>query len=619
MEAITGFCITISRVVLGLMMLLISSDVVLRYVFNRPIRGSFELIEFMMVAVVFLGLGYTQVKKGHLSITLLVKSLPENVTSIINTATNLLSGLIFLAIAWQNVLQTMESRATGGTSAVLEIPTFPFYLLVAFGSVLLGLVFLMDFIASLIQVRKKCSAWLLWLLVDAVAVVAIVMIPWIFEWVPWELSRPVVGVLCVILMMVLLFANMPIGPVMALVGFLGFTFLVNWDAALAILGTSPFSTGANQPLSTIPLFVLMGVFCFYSEISTEIYETIRTWLGRLPGGLAMTTVGACTGFAAVSGSSLATTITMGTIALPEMKKNHYSDALACGTIAAGGTFGIMIPPSVPLIIYASLAEESIGKLFMAGIFPGILAAVLYIFTIFVITRLRPEMGPPGVSTSFREKIVSLKGTWGILVLFILVIGGIYLGVFTPTEAAGVGAFGALLLGLFKKKLTQKKILLSLADAAHNTTLLLLMMVGANIFSYFLTMSQIPFLLSETVTSLPVPGVVTMWAILLIYIVLGCIMPIIPIIVLTVPIFLPVVVSLGYDPVWFGIMMVIMAEIGQITPPIGINCITLSGVAQGVQLSTIYRGIGMFLVADIVRMILVFFIPGIALWIPHLMY
>ena len=288
------------------------------------------------------------------------------------------------------------------------------------------------------------------------------------EWLPWDISRPAMGIIGVSLLILLLFSSMPIGPVMALIGFLGFAYLVNLNASLSILSSSPYRSASEHALTTIPLFMLMGLLCFHAELSKDIYRTLRNWMGRLPGGLAMSTVGGCAGFAAVSGSSLATAVTMGTIALPEMRRYKYADSMACGAIAAGGSIGILIPPSIAFIIYASLTEESIGRLFIAGVIPGLMEALFYILTIYILCKIKPEMGPPGPSSTFREKIVSLKDTWGIIVLFVLVIGGIYGGIFTPTEAAGVGAFGALLLGFIKRKMDRKKILDSLAEASRNT-------------------------------------------------------------------------------------------------------------------------------------------------------
>jgi tripartite ATP-independent transporter DctM subunit len=610
--------IVISRIVVALMAGLITLDVVLRYFFNRPIAGSYELIELMMVFVVFLGLAFTQVKKAHLCIDLFVKSLSSETMAGINMLTCLISTGVFGVITWRLFNTTLNEFEVGSISTILSIPLWISYVVTVIGSFVLTLVFITDFLQAVHDVMTKNPHPRAWLIATAVIGVAFATFPLWHNQLPWDLSRPVVGVFGILLMLALLFSKMPIGPVMALVGFLGFAVLVKIDPALSILGTSPFRTAASQSMSTIPLFMLMGLFCYHSELSTDIYTAVRAWMGRFRGGLAMSTVGACAGFAAVSGSSMATAVTMGTIALPEMKKHGYDDGLACGAVASGGSIGILIPPSVPFIIYASLSEQSIGSLFMAGVIPGVLEAILYIFAIYVVCRINPKLGPVGPASTFKEKIVSLKGTWGVLVLFSLVIGGIYFGIFTPTEAAGIGASGALLLGLLKRKLTWEKIMICLADATKNTSILFLMLIGANIFGYFLTMSQIPTLLADFIVGLPISPGFTILAILLVYVVLGGIMPIMPAIILTVPVFLPVVETLGYSPIWFGVLVVTMAEIGQITPPVGINVFVLSSVAKDVDLSKIYKGIFPFLVADVARVILLFFIPALSLWLPSIM-
>jgi len=608
----------IGRGILALMVLLITADVVMRYFFNSPIKGSYELVQFMLSMIVFLGLAFMQTKKGHVSISLLTSKLSSSQRSVIGSATYLLCLITFALVSWRCILQAETLRISNTSSDVLSIPNFPFMYIVAFGSIMICLIFIIDFIRSLDGVLKECEHPWLWFSLDGIFVLLLITIPVWLHWLPIDISRPAMGIIGIVLLILLLFSSMPIGPVMALVGFVGFSYLVNTEASLGILGTSPFRTASNHSLSTIPLFVLMGLLCFHAELSKDVYTTIRNWVGKLPGGLAMSTVGGCAGFAAVSGSSMATAVTMGTLALPEMRRYKYDDGLACGCVAAGGSIGILIPPSIAFIIYAGLTEESIGKLFIAGIIPGLMEAVFYMITIYIMCKIKPELGPPGPSSTWKEKIFSLKDTWGILVLFILVMGGIYGGIFTPTEAAGVGAFGALVLGFIKRKLTRKKILIALADASKNTAMLLFMLIGAHAFSYFLTMTQIPFMLSDFVVGLPVANWVMVWAILFVYIILGCIMPIIPAIVLTIPIFLPVVTGLGYDPIWFGVIVVTMAEMGQITPPVGINVFALSGVAKDVPLGTIFKGIFPFLIADLIRVILVFLIPGLALFLPSLM-
>ena len=332
----------------------------------------------------------------------------------------------------------------------------------------------------------------------------------------------------------------------------------------------------------------------------------------------MATLGGCAGFAAVSGSSLASVATMGTEALPEMKKYNYDDGLATGCIAAGASIGILIPPSIPFVIYAQLTEESVGKLFFAGIIPGILEALLYMLVIYMMCRFNPALGPKAPRASLKEKIISLKGTWGILVLFIIVIGGIYFGIFTPSEAAGIGASGALLLGLVRGRLNWQKISASISATSVTTSMLFLMIIGGDIFSVLLTTSNIPFEIADFVSGLQVPPIFALVLILLVYGLLGFFMPIFLIIILTVPIFLPVVMSLGYSPIWVGVLIVMMGEMGAISPPFGMNAFIIQGVAKTIPLTTIYRGVMPFVFTDIFRVAIVVIFPGLAMYLPALL-
>jgi len=411
---------------------------------------------------------------------------------------------------------------------------------------------------------------------------------------------------------------MPIGFVMALVGFVGFAYLTGFEPALGLLRTVPYRTFADYGMSVIPLFILMGEFCFFAGLSKDLYDTVHNWLGHLRGGLSMATVGACAGFAAVSGSSLATAATMGKVALPEMKRYKYDDRLATGSIAAGGTIGILIPPSVVLIIYGVITEQSIGKLFAAGFIPGILEAVFYMFTIYIICRRNPLMGPPGPSTSLRQKIVSLKNTWVVLLLFVLVIGGLYFGVFSPTEAAGVGAFGAFAFGLARRRLGWQAIKSSLIEAGKTTAMIFIILTGAMILGYFLAVSRLPFELASFIGGLVINRYLILGFILVIYILLGCVMDSLAMILLTVPIFFPLITQLGFNPIWFGILIVRVCEIGLITPPVGLNVYIIKGVAEDVPMHTIFKGIIPFLIADICHVALLVAVPQISLLLPSLM-
>jgi C4-dicarboxylate transporter DctM subunit len=427
-----------------------------------------------------------------------------------------------------------------------------------------------------------------------------------------------IGYIGIALLIVLLFSGIHIGVVMGAIGFLGIACISGWAAGLIVLKTVPFTTFANYSMSVVPLFILMGGFCFYAGISKELYDTVHKWLGHLRGGLAMATVGACAAFAAVSGSSLATAATMGTVALPEMRRYRYDPSLAAGCIAAGGSIGILIPPSVPLIIYGILANESIGKLFMAGIIPGVLEAIFYIITIYILCRLEPAKGPSGSRTGFMEKVTSLKATWGVLLLFIIVIGGIYVGIFSPTEAAGVGACGACIFAMVRRRLDWQNFKASVVGTVKTTSMIFVIFLGAMILGYFLAVTRLPFELAEFVGGLPVNRYVILALILVVYFMLGCIMDSLAMILLTVPIFYPLITALGFDPIWFGIIIVRAAEIGLITPPVGLNVFVISGITKDIPMYTIFKGIIPFIIADICHVILLVTVPQVATFLPGLM-
>jgi tripartite ATP-independent transporter DctM subunit len=426
------------------------------------------------------------------------------------------------------------------------------------------------------------------------------------------------GIIGIALLFLLFASGMPIGFVMALVGWLGYVYLGSLDAGLNILGITFYAGGTSYTLSVIPLFMLMGQFAAHSGLSRDIYQTVEKWVGHRLGGLAMATIGACAGFAAISGSSVATAATMGTVALREMKKYKYGQSLATGTVAAGGTLGILIPPSTTFVFYAILTEQSVGKLFIAGIFPGILLALLFVLTIAIQVRLNPDIAPRGLGSSLREKLISLKGIWGMIVLFIVVMGGIYTGIFTPTEAAGVGAFGAFLFALTKRQMTWKTFLGSLNMTAQTTAMIFIIIISAHIFGYFLAITRIPSELAAYMVELAVSKYIILAVVIILYTILGMFLEGFAILVLTIPIIQPLMVDLGFDPIWFGVVIIIMMEMSLITPPVGVNVFVIKGVAKDVPMYTIFRGIWPFWIAMLVCLIILSIFPQIALLLPDAM-
>jgi tripartite ATP-independent transporter DctM subunit len=426
------------------------------------------------------------------------------------------------------------------------------------------------------------------------------------------------GIIGTGVMLLLMAMRMPIAVAMALPGFIGTIYLMGIKPALTALGTIPFAHSHSYTLTTIPMFVLMGHLVFIAGISGDIFRSFQKWLGQLLGGVAMATIGACAIFAAACGSSLASAATMCSVALPDMEKLKYDRKLVMGTIAAGGTLGILIPPSTSFIIYGILTEQSIGKLFIAGIFPGILLALLFMLTIYFRARINPELAPPTMKVGLREKIVSIKGLWSVLCLFVLVIGGLYAGIFTPTEAAGVGAFGAFVITALRRRLTWEGLIESLASTLRTTCMIFAIIIGAMIFNYFLAVTGVPMAIADFVTGLPLPPLGVLAIILFVYMILGMFMDALAMVIITIPIFLPAIKGMGFDLIWYGVILTITVEMALITPPVGMNVYVLSGVAPHVPLEEIFRGVLIFVIPLILALIILMFFPDIALFLPNMM-
>jgi len=432
------------------------------------------------------------------------------------------------------------------------------------------------------------------------------------------MSPITIGIIGIVVLLVLFVMRMQIGFAMALVGFTGFVALNSFESGFGLLGYEPFNAGKDYAFSVIPLFILMGQFASHSKMGEDIYNMVHHWLGFMPGGLAMATIGACACFAAISGSSLAAVATFGMVALPEMQKHQYSDALATGCIAAGGTLGILIPPSSVLIFYGILTEQNIGTLFIAGFVPGVFLSLLFIAMIYGMCKFNPALGKPGPRYTMREKVYSLKHTWSILLLFLLVIGGLYAGWFTPTEAAGIGAFGAFLITILKRRLTWDRLFASLKDTCQTTAMIFGILIGAFLFQYFMTLSEIPEQLAAWVVTLGLHRNLIMLFMILVFIVMGCFMEGLSIMFLSVPIVYPIVIGLGFDPIWFGIIITLVLEMSLITPPVGVNVFVLSGVAKDIPMETMFRGIIPFWAAMFVCILVLLFFPEIVLFLPNTM-
>ena len=417
---------------------------------------------------------------------------------------------------------------------------------------------------------------------------------------------------------VLILLGMRIAFATALVGFVGLWIMKDMSVAGKVVGFLCHGIVAHYSLSVIPLFIIMGYYAFYAGLTDDIFFTARQWIGHLPGGLAIATVFGCAGFAACTGASTASAAIMGRVAIPEMKKYGYHPRLAAGVVAASGTLASLIPPSVILVIYGIITEQSIGALLIAGFIPGIVSAAIYAAMIYTRVRIHPELGTPQPGVSLKAKFIALKRTWGVLVLIVLIIGGIYSGVFTPTEAGGAGAFGAFLMALFMRRLTKERLKESLLETGRTTIMIFAIIVGVLIFVRFLALTGLPDTFTQFVLDLPIPPGLILVLILCIYVFLGMFLDAIGMMMLTLPMVFPAVTGLGYDPIWFGIIVVKMCEICLITPPVGLNCYIVRSVAPDIPLEEIFRGILPFLAMDILTVAVLIAFPQIITFLPSRM-
>jgi C4-dicarboxylate transporter, DctM subunit len=433
------------------------------------------------------------------------------------------------------------------------------------------------------------------------------------------MSPPTIGAIGVAALFALLLLRVPVWVALSLVGFGGNLAMSGLNGALSLTGTVPFDVASAYTLSVIPLFILMGEVAAETRLSSELFAAARVMLSGLRGGLAVAALAACACFGAVCGSSVATAATMTRIALPEMRKAGYDPGLATGSLAAGGSLGILIPPSIIMVIYAAIAEQSVPRLFAAGLIPGLVLTALYIAVALAVAARRPAAAPAGASLPLRERIAALKQPWQFMALFFVTIGGIYAGIFSPTEAAAIGAFGAIVIGALGRRLTRDALLRSLESTVLTSALLFVIIFGAQLFSFFMVQTRLPDLLADGARALDLSGPGVIALVIAAYILLGCFLEGIGMVLITVPVFLPLVKSFGYDPVWFGIIVVIVVEVGLIHPPVGMNLFVIQAQAPDIRITSIYRGIVPFLVGPLALIVLMLLFPELALWLPRALY
>ena len=604
-------------IVMALMAIPVFIDVCLRHFAHGSLEGAYELEEFALALVTFLALASIQESKEHINITFVIDRFSNRVRRWLEAFVWFLSAPLMLVLTWRLILAALTKADMGEVSFELELPLWPVMLICAFGLGCFALQLLAQALKALgLCLRESLPGGLLAL----ACAIGILSIPLWLHLTGVDPGPGVLGSCAMLLMLLLLFLGMPIGISMALTGALGLLVLYpDPVSALSMMGQSIYSKGSEYSLTVIPLFILMGELAYYSGISKDLFRAANTWLGRLPGGLAVAGISGCAGFAAVCGDSMATAVTMGSVALPEMRKKHYNPGLSCASLAAGGTLGILIPPSMGFIFYAIVTEQSIGKLFLAGVIPGILLATLFILYTMLVAIRKPELAPRGDASTFREKLASLRGVVIMLALIVVILGGILGGFFSPNEGAAVGASCTLIYSALSRKLSWNDFLLALNSTVRISARLMLILVSVGLLGYFFAATRLPQMLAELVGGLNANRYLIFAGIVVLYIILGCMMNVIPMILLTLPALFPTVQALEFDPVWFGVCIVLLMEMGQITPPVGVNVFAMSSVARDVPMASIFHSIIPYFLCMVTLLLLLVLFPDLALWLPSMAF
>lgn len=606
----------IGVVILFVMIVVTFVDVVLRYFFRRPLPASIEIVQIMMVVLVFFAVAYTYQAGGHVSLDLLVGRLSSRVRATVSAVIRVLALFTFSVIIWQTVVYALHLQHVGSRMAVLKIPWFPWPFVVVLGCTLLCVLLARDLFRNLAEaIRSRLgllTGGIVLLVVVAVATVGMTQLSLLRELGPINIA-----ILGVAVLVLFLLSGMPVAFALALVAFIGLAQVDSVRTALSIAGQEMFRTSFDYSWAAIPFFVTMGYFVMYSGIGSDLYTAGYKLVGSLPGGLAIATTGACAVFGACVGDTMTGIITMTPVALPEMQRFKYSPRLITGSIASSSTLGALIPPSIGFLFYGLLTQTSIGKLFIAGIFPGILLAGMFAVLIYVHCRIVPEYGPAGPRTSFIEKVTSLKTVWPVLILFMLVIGGLYMGLCSPTEAGAVGAGGALIIGLCMRRMTWQKVLAALLEAGKLSAMIMLLLGGANMFGYFLALSKFGPTAITMVTGLNVPPIAILGFFIAILFICGCFMPYFATLVVTLPLAFPILAGLGFDPIYIGVIVVVLLNIAVLTPPFCINLWIMKAVSD-IPMETIIRGTFPFIIVTVVCLVIIVFCPQIATFLPYLL-
>lgn len=598
----------------GIMAVPTTLDVLGLALIDKGLPGTIEIVEFLMAVMVFGALGYVQDQRGHIYVEMFLDRMNEPLRCSLRLVFMASAAVLFFFMAWRTGLNALDKLASGEVSSMLYIPIGIFMVFATVGLITAALSFLADALSSLLTLWSSRN----WgHIVLAFALLAcFCLLPAMASISGLAYDKFWLGVTAMSCLLLALLLGMPIGIAMLGVGFLGMLSLYPMNLpAFSLMGIAPYSTAATYLYTVVPMFILMGELAMYSGISRDLFHVASVWLGRLPGGLAVASVAGCAGFSAVSGDSMATAVTMASVALPEMQKKNYDGGFACATLAAGGTLGILIPPSTGFIFYSLVTEVSIGKLFLAGMIPGVMLAGLFMMATSMFAMRHPALAPRGKSTTWSEKFHALGGILPMLFLISLVLGGILTGAFSPNQGGAIGAMGTYVYAVARRRITFAQLKAALCSTALITTKLMLILIGVGILGNFFAGTRLPFELANVIAATGSSHFAVFCGLVVAYILLGCMMNVIPMILLTLPAIYPTILAVGFDPVWFGVVVVILMEMGQITPPVGINVFALSSVATNVPMGSIFRRVIPYFLCMLGMVFLLLAVPELATWLP----
>lgn len=595
------------------------ADVVLRNLFSIVVPGGLELSGLLTILVVLSTVSVVEIERNHIQVDLFLNAMPDFARRPTVAGGLVLACATMLVTAFQIFEQMSYLHGNGIVTGVLGLPEWPFVAAATVFVFLFALALLANLMTELSAVatssdRRSFAVTAVWIIVAA----AILFLCFHPDALPFDLSRNARGLLTISLCFILIFLGVHVAAAMALTALIGISLLISPGASLTSLGTTTIGVVSDQTWSVVPLFTWMGLIIVASGFAAELYRSAYRWIGHLPGGLASASTVACAGLSSIVGDTLSGVYSMGSIALPEMRAYRYDMKLATASVACAATIGVMIPPSLAFIVYGMITEVSIGKLFMAGVLPGILFAFILIALITIRATLNPELAPRGEKSSWSERLKSSASTWPVLLLMLLILGGIYSGAVTPNEAAGLGVFSSILIALVMRRLDKKKLVETIASTLRLTAGIIIIFMFAAVFSRFIALSGLTQKLADVVIALELGKYQIIAAILVFYVVIGMFMNALPALVLTVPIFFPIAMNAGFDPVWFGVIVVIMVELGVVTPPIGVNVFAIATVARDVPMYDIFRGVLPFWLAYVALIVLIVVFPSICLWLPSLM-